>query len=59
MSGTWAMISPVAGFSTGIVFPDGEPFCEVVSGCVAVAMRRVYASVSVGEADVPALTAAG
>jgi hypothetical protein len=21
MSGTWAMISPVAGFSTGIVFP--------------------------------------
>src|SRR5688572_31225329 len=32
MSGTWAMISPVAGFSTGIVFPDGDPFCEA-AGC--------------------------
>ena len=26
MSGTWATISPVAGFSTGIVFPVDCPF---------------------------------
>src|SRR5688572_29279830 len=50
MSGTWAMVSPVAGFSTGIV-PAECPFCEVVCCGVSTVMRRVYAPWLSGQLD--------